>query len=155
MSGAGYIVMVLFIAMLAVSAYWQPSWLPKWARAIALIVITVIATVAAVTPTLSNDKTIPTWAVYLLTGVSLIFVLCLTAIRWLFYRFIDRSSHLREVIKASFQIMLEHESLELSEFKTRAESQVGTGIRFNRWVWTKALEILEQEKILKKEKIDA
>jgi len=146
--------MVFFLVTLALVATCQPKFLPKQARLFAVSAIAVIAILATVIPSLSTAKVIPIWAVYLLAGVSFVVLTGLTLIPSLFYFFIDRSSQLREAIKACFRVLLEHEELRLSGLKSQAETHAGIGIRFNKWIWAKALEILEQEKVLKIEKTD-
>lgn len=154
MPGAGFIAMVFLLVILALVAALQPKFLPKQARLAAVAVIAVIAILATVIPSLSSEKVVPTWAVYLLAGIGFMVVFGLTLIPWLIYLFLGRSSQLREAITACFLVLLEHKELRLSDLKSRAETRVGTGIRFNKRVWATALEILEQQEVLKIEKPD-
>lgn len=154
MPGAGFITMVFFLAVLALAAAFQPSWLPKSVRRVAIGIIAVIAILFTVIPSLSSDQTIPTWAVYLLAGISFIVLLGVTVFRWLFNRFVDNASQLREAINNGFKVLLEEENISITELKRRAENKAGEGIRFNKHIWKKALKIFEQEGILQREKLN-
>jgi hypothetical protein len=150
----GFIAIITFLVILSLAATFQPSWLPKPARSIALGVTALIVLIATVIPSLPGNKNIPAWAVYLVAGISGVFVVGMTLIRWLFFRLIDRSSQLHEALNACFQVLATSKELTVSDLKSRAEKKIKGGIRFNKWVWNKTLEALEQEAILKRVRPD-
>lgn len=152
MPGASFIVMAFFLVILALAAAYQPSWLPKPVRHVAVGIIAVIAILATVIPSLSSDQAIPTWAVYLLAGIGFLVLLGVTVLRLFFNLLIDRSSQLREAINTSFQVLVEADSISVTDLKQYAESKAGSGVRFNKYIWKKALETLEKEGILRREK---
>lgn len=136
------------VAVLALLAGWQPKWLPSWLRGPLIGVIAATGLVAGLVQILAPEGEVPVLALFIFAAVvGLITLACILMPRALGL-FVDRSSQLREAVRACFDVLLYHQELDLTDLRARAEAVGGT--TFADRVWKRAVEILEQEGALRK-----